>query len=694
MSLPKTHVIDAYGSAAQSLLRPLQADLGVLAREVTERFYGFISDQGKTQEIIRRLPANDFARLKQKQARYLSMLMSDTLTYPEHLAAAEQVGRAHAFTDVEIRWIVEGYGFYQDEIHNLLSKRVPDSKTREAVIRVISQRFLQDIEGQVSSHKKIATEVATAFFRIDQEVTSAGNLTDLIRRALQIIATLPGDVSVFFARVDELGELQIEQSHGEAAERYHRAMENGIIPKFSVDPTIPSGRGPGGRSYRSGEITVSDAWLLESDKKPWHEVGGALGFRSSASVPLVDDSGHSIALLSIYGGWPGLFSTESVRGLLNHIQQVLSHGLQQRRSAPVVPLREQQAYRQLLTDERVVMHYQPVINLRDGRLVKVEGLARMCGPGGELISPQRFLPALGHDELLKLFAQGMKLICRDLRTLQSRGIDTKIAINLPAEGLDDFRYERSFFQSLNESGLAADRFQVEVLETQDAGEKTPLHIGLIRRLQAAGVQIAQDDLGSGHSSLLRLDQYPFDEVKIDQGLVRGALRNPKRAIEFILYLTRLAHAFNTRVTVEGLENMGMIEAAAILGADYGQGYGIAKPMPVDQLPAWHSNYEYSVGPATPKTAIGAMAGYVLWDMQLATISERPELATEFVGAKAIIEQFIKANKLWQSPICRLLTRNQQLIASNSGGTEAAVLVRDQLINELTDYWFHEAGTLA
>ncbi len=108
-----------------------------------------------------------------------------------------------------------------------------------------------------------------------------------------------------------------------------------------------------------------------------------------------------------------------------------------------------------------------------------------------------------------------------------------------------------------------------------------------------------------------MDRYPFDAVKIDQELVRGALRNPQRALEFILYLTRLAHALQTPVTVEGLENLAIIEAAAVLGADRGQGFGISPPLPARDVPEWHAaTTDYAVDVRKPHpAALGAMAAY-------------------------------------------------------------------------------------
>ena len=137
--------------------------------------------------------------------------------------------------------------------------------------------------------------------------------------------------------------------------------------------------------------------------------------------------------------------------------------------------------------------------------------------------------------------------------------------------------------------------------------------------------------------------------------------------------------------------MGLIEAAAILGADCGQGYGIAKPMPVDLLAPWHRSYQYPVNPRRPQTALGAMAGFLLWNIQLAAFSENPELGAKFVGAKSIVEQFIKANSLRGGPIDQLLRRNHQHIASGHTDVESASKRRMQLIEKLTDHWLDETS---
>ncbi len=685
----RTAVHDPYGSGARELLEALQADLATMAADAVEQFYAVLRDAGRMPRVVSALSTPQFAELQAREAEHLAALLSAQLDRAGHLHRAQRAGAAHCLTGVGLDTLIDAYGFYQERTYWLLQERIADPQAREELLRLIVQRMLLDLQGQIQCYANINAASAAAFSDLNRHVASAENLADLVRGALEIIGALPGGVSVFFARVDDAGDLQVEQSYGAAAEAYHHAMEAGEVPRLSIDPNVPAGQGPGGRAWRSGEIVVSDAWLLESDKMPWRQIGARLGFRASAAVPLVDENGRSIALLSLYSTWLGLFSTEGMQSLLSHAQLLLSDAVQRRMSAAVVPLRKQQTYRRLLSERRVLFHYQPIIDLRDGSLVKLEALGRLRASDGQIIAPQRFLPALGAQELLRLFELGLKQICEDVRMLEREGIEVTMAINFPAAGFADPRYEKTIGGVLQRGELPAHRIELEVLETHDGGDWMPGRQEAIQRLRGAGVQITQDDLGSGHSSLLRMDQYPFNGVKIDGGLVRGALHNPKRAVEFMLYLTRLAHAFDIPVTVEGLENAGIIEAAAILGADRGQGYGIARPMPVGQVRRWLDGYRYDINARRPRTAIGAMAAYLLWDQQIVGMADRPELIAQFVGARAIVDEFIRANNLQGSAIERLLSRNHELATLFDSTSRETAAVRARLIEELSRHWLEQ-----
>lgn len=644
----------AYDAQASAALRRLDLVAGTIAAPLTDQFYDSLARWSPIAEVLARLTPDEFSALKARQVEYLAMLVSSDLTFAVHQTNARRAGHTHAIVGVDIQWLVEGLTVYQSAIEKYLADLPPQE--REPIQRAVSHRILVDLHEQVAGYRQVGRDITAVMGEIDRQAMSALNLSDLVHAALAALQTLPGEISGYFARSDDEGVLQIEATFG-SADRYLEAMLSGRIPHISIDGNQPAGQGPSGRAWRSGYVVVSDAWKLEPDRAPWWPVGIELGFRSSAGIPLTDETGKTIAMIGLYSAFPGYFSTDAVAGFLTHVRHVLGQAVAERIAAPIISQSDRHEYRRLLERRHIMLHYQPIIDLRSGTLAKVEALARMQGPNGEPILPGRFLPALGDAELLKLFEQVVRQACRDGHNLERDGLVTRIAVNIPAQALGDARYLNVLFGAIAENQLAPERLALEVLETHPGAGDAARHRLFIAQLREAGITIEQDDLGAGHSSLVRLDQYPFDAVKVDQELVSGSLRNPQRALEFILYLTRLAHALETPVTVEGLENFGILEAAAILGADCGQGHAIAPPMAASSLHAWYKNYDYPVNPLTPRSALGAMAGYLLWDLD---------------RANRVIEHFIDFNELHGSEI-DMLRRHEATTAP-------------QIIATLRTYW--------
>jgi len=686
VNLAHSESADIYGGWVASVLERIQKPVADMAEQFIARFYTLLGSAEQNRRVLERLSPAEFAQLQQRQAQHLMTLISPGLTRAGHLLEAERAGRAHALAGVDMLWLIESYGLYQVKLFELLEELVPCAEEREPLMRILSRRIMLDVEGQVRSFERIDRDIGSAFLEVDRKLLTATNLPDLMREAMAAIGALEGEVCLLLARADTGGTLQIEASFGAAAERYQRAMEDGTIPKISTDPNLPSGQGVAGRAWRSRQIEISDSWLLDERAAPWAPMGRELGFRSGAAVPLLDGSGNSIAVLSLYSLWPGFFSMPRVHNFLTHIQRVLGYAMQRLNHAPVIPMREQQEYRQLLAEGRVTMLYQPIIDLRDGSLCRLEALARLEARNGALISPARFLPVMGELELLQLFEHGLRQICLGSRAMTAFGPEVHFSINLPAEGLGDERYEQAIVRILKEEGLSPSRLQLELLESEDTAVQTEQKQVFVRRLREHGVLFSQDDLGSGHSSLLRMGQYTFDEVKIDQGLVRSVLHKPQRALEFVLYLTRLAHAFHTLVVVEGLEHLGMLEAAAILGADRGQGYGIARPMPAGEVVEWFAKYRYPVDPRHPKTALGAMAGYLLWDMQRSVMADYSDASERSPSANQVVDSFLSAHALEQSPLGKLLRETSPFGSSLAEAHDAR---QEQVIEYLTEYWLAE-----
>ena len=107
----------------------------------------------------------------------------------------------------------------------------------------------------------------------------------------------------------------------------------------------------------------------------------------------------------------------------------------------------------------------------------------------------------------------------------------------------------------------------------------------IERCRKIGVSFALDDFGTGYSSLSYLGQLPVDTLKIDQSFIRDMLEDKgDRAI--VQGVIALAKAFDRKIVAEGVETEELFRALVEMGCEYGQGYGIARPMPASELPAW------------------------------------------------------------------------------------------------------------
>lgn len=669
-----------YGAGVEACLLPVQQAVAWSAERFTERFYDSVGGTSEGAQVLQALLPEEFERLKARQAAHLRLLFSPVLSLAEHQAAAQRAGRAHALVGVDLTTLIESYGAYQQEVQAEILPLV-SGESREQVSQLINRRIFSDLQAQAMSYRRIEVELALAVSQIDELIQGTGNFSDLVRGVMAVIGDIDGDLSAFFARCDSQGELQIEASQGASGHRYHEAMMSGLVPRISIDAAREAGQGPGGRAWRNGQVIISEAWAIEARNKPWQGLGTELGFRSSAAVPLLDDSGKTIALLSLYSAWPRFFSTLRIGNFLNHVQKALSHAVQRLNTTPVVPLPRRQIYRRWIAEGRVRFLYQPIIDLRSGELVKVEALARLLDDEGRLVSPDRFLPACGNEELFLLLQYGLDRACADAARLLDAGLRVAVALNFPAEGIGDARCERAILQALERCRPQGICLELEVLESHEGPGSDERRNAFLQGLREAGVRLAEDDLGSGHSSLLRLDQYAFDNVKMDQGLVRGSTRRPQRALEFMFYLTRLVHAFGMRLTVEGLEHRGLIESAAILGADQGQGYGIGRPMPIEQITDWHRDFRYDVDPLRPRTALGALATYLLWDMQLG--SAAADGHGGLAHARETVRGFIAERGLQDSELARLLDEHFQ------GGASARPRIRHHVIEGFTAIWCDE-----
>jgi EAL domain-containing protein (putative c-di-GMP-specific phosphodiesterase class I) len=237
-----------------------------------------------------------------------------------------------------------------------------------------------------------------------------------------------------------------------------------------------------------------------------------------------------------------------------------------------------------LADGRVEMFMQPIVDLATGRPTVFEALARLRRSDGTLATAAEFVPSLDTDQLDVLFRIALDQSLASLAHWISLGILVDISVNLDPSTLANPRCSAWVEEALQRHGIDARRLVVELLETRavDGAQQN----SSIDALHGLGVRMAIDDLGSGHSTVKRLRHFDFDLIKIDASVHGGFAEAPATTLVSLAALIALGVNLHRPSVVEGLESLDMLAVAALLGAELGQGYVIARPMPADEVPAW------------------------------------------------------------------------------------------------------------
>jgi EAL domain-containing protein (putative c-di-GMP-specific phosphodiesterase class I) len=330
------------------------------------------------------------------------------------------------------------------------------------------------------------------------------------------------------------------------------------------------------------------------------------GTHAATAIPILDDTHLPVALLLLFGRYPRQFDSKYMQHFTRNLQ-LRGNEIWQRsmRPPPPVPYEQAVALRRRLFKDGLRILLQPVVDLHDGRLLKAEALARLELENGTLVGPDTFLPLLRHTELNTLFRRGLDLALGELVELERQGVTIDMTVNIAPHTLSEPECVKWVVDILDAHGVAPQRLVLEILENQRVDSES--RDSVVHSLVAHGVHFAIDDLGSGYSSLRRLASLPFDLVKVDQDLLSRVHVDPVQSVSLISAVVQIGRDFGCRVIAEGLEDQGMIEVARLLGADMGQGYLIARPMPASELPAWASGFMMPRLDLAPRTLLGALA---------------------------------------------------------------------------------------
>jgi diguanylate cyclase (GGDEF)-like protein len=229
------------------------------------------------------------------------------------------------------------------------------------------------------------------------------------------------------------------------------------------------------------------------------------------------------------------------------------------------------------------IHYQPIVDARDGRVEGFEALLRWQRANGSLISPAKFIPIAEKSDLIaELGLWVLQKACLQARAWLDAGQRERfVSVNVSPSQLLLSDFVRNVHESLDAAGLPPELLCLELTESLFIGKS----IGMIRKLlldiKSLGVTVALDDFGTGFSSLAYLENLPFDKLKIDRAFVHkdGKAEEHKPLLRGI---ASLAHALEIEMVAEGAETAAEVALLKSIGVQAIQGYFYAKPLPSAQ----------------------------------------------------------------------------------------------------------------
>ena len=245
------------------------------------------------------------------------------------------------------------------------------------------------------------------------------------------------------------------------------------------------------------------------------------------------------------------------------------------------------ALRQALARDELLLHYQPVFDLRSGAAVGVEALVRWQHPERGLLLPGEFIRLAEETGLVvPIGSWVINQACRQMRTWRHEAsplADLWVAVNISGRQLEHAEFVGQLAAVTARGDFDPARFHLEITESvlMDDVEYSEL---TLTRLKALGVKLAVDDFGTGYSSLSYLRRFPVDSLKVDRSFVDGLGTEPGDST-IVAAVVNLAQTLGLVSIAEGVENVRQRDELEELGCDLAQGFHLAEPMPAAALAA-------------------------------------------------------------------------------------------------------------
>ncbi len=246
----------------------------------------------------------------------------------------------------------------------------------------------------------------------------------------------------------------------------------------------------------------------------------------------------------------------------------------------------ERSLRRAIELDEFMVHFQPQVELADGRIVGAEALLRWNLPEVGMIPPLKFIPLAEETGLIVPIGRLVLLrACTAAKKWQESGLrDFRVAVNLSPRQFNQSELVTDIINILEDSGLPPEHLELEITESMVMANPESA-TAILRELRAIGVHLAIDDFGTGYSSLGYLKSFPVHTLKIDRSFIKDIPADPDD-VAITQAIIAMGHSLRLEVVAEGVETAEQIEFLRKNGCDYMQGYLIGKPMSSEEFSAF------------------------------------------------------------------------------------------------------------
>ena len=459
-----------------------------------------------------------------------------------------------------------------------------DGKRRELEVTSFPMNLAGEIVGAYgiakditdrNAHKKLMEDLV--FYDSLTKLPNRKLFEDRLSQVFKISDTSKNQPAVLFLDLDRFKFINDSQGH-HIGDEFLKIVSKRLLESIRHTDTV-------GR-FAGDEFAIL---LPNSDKE--EAIALAKRLNQALAEPF-EVMGHSLTVSASIGIAFSSGIDESVDGLIKKADTAMYYTKKYGKNNYTVYTEEldqktaykltlEQDLKSAIKNRELVLHYQPITDLKTGELSAMEALIRWNHPVLGLVPPDHFIPISEESgQIVSIGKWVLQNACAQTKTWQDLGHPPfKICVNISTIQLQHPNFVQTVKTILEETGLDAKWLELEVTESILMEDTKTLKESLLN-LKALGISMSIDDFGTGYTSLSYLRQFSFDRVKIDRSFVQD-INNDLNGKAITSTIIALAHKLNMEVIAEGIEDETQLAYLREENCDEGQGYYFSHPLPAE-----------------------------------------------------------------------------------------------------------------